>query len=220
MINISESLFSYVNIAVLLLLGLFFFIGYKRGLVRSVISVIFSIASLYIAWLLASVFAKRFPLWKVNIYAIQGTVFEDAAKELMNQFLWFLLLTVLIKFFFMFIVYILKGVKKIPVVKDFDALGGGIFGLIEAFFWIFFLCILLNTRIFANGAELIDNTLLKPINGITSVLVSHVSKNINGVEGMSTLLQGGNNLAQEQKENLEKWLDENGYGEAANSLDN
>ena len=220
MINISESLFSYVNIAVLLLLGLFFFIGYKRGLVRSVISVIFSIASLYIAWLLASVFAKRFPLWKVNIYAIQGTVFEEAAKELMNQFLWFLLLTVLIKFFFMFIVYILKGVKKIPVVKDFDALGGGIFGLIEAFFWIFFLCILLNTRIFANGAELIDNTLLKPINGITSVLVSHVSKNINGVEGMSTLLQGGNNLAQEQKENLEKWLDENGYGEAANSLDN
>ena len=220
MISISENLFSYVNIAILLFLGLFFFIGYKRGLVRSVISVVFSIASLYIAWLLASVLAKRFPLWPVNLYALHGTGFEEAAKELMNQFAWFILLTILIKLFFMFIVFILKGVKKIPVVKDFDALGGGVFGILEAFFWIFFLCILLNTRLFSNGADVIDNTLLKPINGITSALVSNVSKNINGVEGMSTLLQGGNNLAQEQKENLEKWLDENGYGEAANSLDN
>lgn len=220
MITISENYYLYINILVLLFLALFFFLGYKRGLVRSVISMLFSILSFYIAWMVASVLCKFFPIWPVNIYAIQGTPFEDAAKQIMNQFSWFIVLVILLRLLFLFISYLLKSIKKIPVIKNFDELGGGIFGLIEAFFWIFFICIVLNTRIFSNGQDVIDSTLLKPINSISSTLLTKVSDELDGVEGMSTLLQGGHDLANEQKENLEKWLIENGYGEAVESLEN
>ena len=220
MITISEQLFSYTNIIVLLFLALFFYIGYKRGLVRSILSVLFSVLSLFIAWNVAAVLAKVMPIWPVNIYALQHTPMADAAKQLMNQFAWFILLSILIKLVFIFINHLLKSVKKIPIIKHFDAVGGGVFGIVEAFFWIFLICVLLNTRIFANGGELIDKTLIKPINAFSSAIVSQISDQLDGVNGMSVLLQGGSNLAEEQKENLENWLIDNGFSDAANSLGN
>ncbi len=220
MITITDKYYSFINIAIILMFIFFFIIGYKRGFIRSIISLVFSIITLYLAWSFSSILAKHFPFWPVNLYALHNTPMEEAAKHLMNQFSWFIVLTIIIRFIFLFINYVLKSVKKIPVIKGIDSIGGGLFGLIETCFWIFFLCILLNTRVFANGNEIIESTYLKPINNFSSNIVSKISDEMHGVEGMKELLQGGSNLAEEQKENLENWLIDNGYSEAADTIDN
>ena len=80
-----------------------------------------------------------------DVFAANGSIqslgqyFDNTIAVILVNILSFLLLFFLIKVFFIILVSIAKAVVNLPVLKQFDALFGGAFGVLRGFFVLYFL---------------------------------------------------------------------------------
>ncbi|MBR2067814.1 MAG: CvpA family protein [Solobacterium sp.] len=190
MFAINESWFMYINIAILIMTIVFVFLGYKKGFVRSIVSLFTSLIAMYVAWLFSGILAEHLPIWPVNIHALNGTALAEAARRYINEIFWFVVLVILVRILLTFVNYLLKSLKDIPLIGKFDSLLGGVFGVVESCIWIFILSIILALPVFKNGMDVKNNTVIGPVSSISSAIFSHVSNEFKNSEAIDSLLDG------------------------------
>ncbi len=108
-----------VDIFTLLFVFLFIFLGYKRGLVGSILSFASSFLCIPLAGVISLAFSKS------GIYT--GIVM-------------FIVMFFVLKITFSVLGFSLSFIKKIPIIKTVNALGGSIFGLLNGLILTTFLC--------------------------------------------------------------------------------
>ena len=219
MIEVKEAWILPFNIFLIALIALLFFVGYKKGFVRSLLSLVVTLVSFYAAYILSDILGKHVKLWPVDLSLLHSKALEDAARYFVNRICWFVLLFIVIRLAFIFIDLFFKSIKQLPILKEVDSFLGGIIGVIESFIFIVIICFFLNTPLFSNGNILVEKSIIKPINSFMSIVFNSVTDDVDNANAITQLIDNGNQLTDQYKEQLENWLIDNGYVDAYQELD-
>lgn len=195
---ISSEYFVYINVVIVAIYVVFAIRGYKNGLALQVVDLIYNVLAIVAAWFISPILAAHFPLVKLDeVYtALNFNVLIDTLIYCVIVFL-------VLKFIYMFIKPIFKGVTKLPIIGFVNKVGGFLFGLINATVVVLLLSMLLNTPMFSNGKEVKDNTYLKYCNNLSAKAMEVTLKHVNLDSIKDTI---DNFDVDKSREELEKWL--------------
>lgn len=198
----------------ILVLGVFIFCiarGWKKGLLRSLLSLFSMFLSLWLAWNAKEILASRISILPEGWLGRSGLAGIDAVYTFFNQIAWFLILFLIFRFLFLILDRILKRLHSIAGIRQISEILGGIFGGMQAVLWCLLLCVVLSTPLFINGSLAMNGTALGIIRDLSeSVGVSQTDPVVTS-SAFSTAQNGIGKLTEEERKTIEKWLDDNGY---------
>ena len=186
-----------IDLIIVLIMLLFIFLGYKRGLVK----VAFKLCTFFIAIIVAFVFYKpvaKLVIANTNIdetieTAITRKILPEGATETqevdlsqdlpsiilknssdtvqsisksftntINETACLLLIFIIVKIVLKFVTALADLIAKLPILKQFNKLGGTLYGIIEGLFIVF-----LGFAIISLIAPMLDSSVLDAINSST-----------------------------------------------------
>lgn len=199
------------GIALLICIALMI-LGYKKGFARSVLSLIGSIASFYLAWLLSDPLSTRFRLYEqIEENDVSGFLLSTFVSSMINQILWFLICFALLRILVILLDKLLKGIHKIPGLHLIGGILGAAFGAVETVIWILVLCIILETPLFSNGSAIIDQSILGPVRKKTSQVFTTFASPAIMSGFISQMQENAEEISQEKVDAFDQWLNEENF---------
>ena len=178
--NIPNTYFIYINIGIILVYLLFIIIGYKKGFLFELVSLIYSVLSCLIAWFVSPVLASTYPIVKLaelqsDTDLISKLINLDAIS---NTIIYFVIVFLVLKLVYLLLAFILKGINKVPVIGKFNKLLGGLAGIINATIVVLILSTLLNLPIFENGNQIKKETFFIYVHEYSQNALKYVLDNV------------------------------------------
>jgi len=179
--NISSNLFLYINIFIAILYLFLIIIGYKKGFIYELVSLAYTAISVMISWFLAPVLGKLYPIVKLSNTNIEAQLVSKFVNidAILNTILYFIIVFVILRIFYIVLSFLLKGMNKIPVIGKFNQILGGLMGIVNATIISLVLSFLLSLPVFKNGEEVRKNTVFKYITKYSDKLVTYAVDNLN-----------------------------------------
>lgn len=211
MFEVDQSWQTPVNLLVLVIFIFCIARGWKKGLLRSVLSLVSMFLSIWLAWHTKEIFSSRFAILPDTGMQETKLFGLDAVYGFFNQIVWFLILFVIFRILFFLLDRVLKKLHSIQGVRQISEILGGIFGGIQAVIWCTLLCLLFSTPLFHNGMQMVDGTVLGTIRNVSMEISGNADLPVLTGNAFSTAGENMDKLTEEEKKALNKWLDENGY---------
>lgn len=176
---IKEEYFLFINIFIALTFISMILLGYLKGALYELISILYSILSVFIAWFTSPVLASTYPLIKISELYPESELFVNIFNldPLVNTLLYFVLVFVTLRLLHFIIQLILKGFNKVPVLGSFNRMLGALIGVINGFVVTLVISIIFTLPVFKNGTEIKEKTIIKYINGISNKAITYVIEN-------------------------------------------
>lgn len=219
MFEVNEQWLLPADIVILLIFVIHFWIGYKRGFLRTVVSLVLLVLSYFSSWILSGVLARYIQIWPKGWNYLQGSMFEAPAMRFLNEVSWFLVLLIAFRIVSLLIDRMVKDLQNLPVIHQASALLGGALGLLEGTVLILALSLLCNTPVFSNGNMLVEKTLAKEVNGLVTMAFDRFSLPVIDAEAFNQIYEDASKLSEEQKQAVEEWLKERGFEELSSYKD-
>ncbi len=213
MVVITESMYIWIDVALVLFYALMCFLGYRKGILRTVIDLVGTAAVIYLSWLLAPILSDFAHIFPSDFAPMQDTVMSSAVYQFCNELLWFLILFVILKIILALLENIAKGIQSIPGLHFISSILGGIFHVIIGLLWTLVFCIVLSLPVFEGGDAAINGTLLGTVRTAVNEIASTYVEPFMDTEAFSTLFEDATELKEDQQETIRKWLIDHGYTE-------
>lgn len=214
MIELNESIVIVLNLCALLLAIYFIFQGFRKGLLRSLLSLVGTILSFYLSWMLSEDIGNTFPLIQntstdILIQQMSGEIYTFA-----NRVIWFVIVFIILRIICFVLDFILKSVHKIPGVHFVSSILGMLFGLVETVVWILLLCIFIESPIFAHGSTMVDESVLGAIKDLVTPISQQLFEPVIKTDAYSKIIDDINSISEDKIENIKTWLEgqESNYG--------
>ena len=198
--TLSESLYILIDAVVVLIVLICLLVGFKRGFVYQLFSLLSFGLSLVIAWVCSPILAEHIP-----IFTGEETLIEMVTNFTLNNLAWFFIVTLVLKVVFGILLAIFKQIKHIPIIGGLNALGGLLTGAINGYIWVSMCSVLLLTPLFENGSDIRDGTIIKPFTTLGDQVITLVTDGIDeyvASEGLGSL--------DDYRDQVEDWLIEIG----------
>ena len=199
---IPNECFLYVDIAIITILLLSAFIAFKKGFLLQIISVIYTLVSIFLSWFVSPILAANFPLIK-----FEETYQNVNVTPIVNSFIYCVIFFVFLKIIYCFIEPLFKSVSDIPLIGFFNKIGGFVLGLLNGLLIVLLIGTLLNTPLVKNGKEVKENTIYKYTESLTNTCVKIMIDNIN-LEALKNKVS--NFDVKKGREALNIWMKEQG----------
>lgn len=177
------------DIIVVVLFSLCIISGYRKGLLRSFLSLFSTIISFGFACFFSNVLASKIVIFHISDSIPFLSTIAAPLLTFVNQIVWFLLLFVGVKLILSIIDLIIRMIRDVL----FDVNGsllGAVFGAIEAFIWCAAFSIFLSLPLFKGGETVIAESFLGPIRSISETCLSSFEFNpIQQAEEMSQTMK-------------------------------
>lgn len=209
--TIQSTSFLYINISIVLFFFIMCILGYKKGIIRTAINFIGTLASLWISTLLAPVCADYAHIWKEEWTPLQDSPLKEAVYAFLNEMIWVVLLFILIKIFFAFLEHFAKGLQNIPVLGTVSSLLGAVLHALTGVVWILIFAVILNLPVFTNGKEVIQGTFLNPIIKVTDTVTKNHIQPLLESQAFDSWIKDAGALQDNQREVIKNWLETHGY---------
>lgn len=177
---IPENYFIVFDIVISLLFLAMIFVGYKRGLLYELVSILYTLGSLFFSWFIAPVLAGLYPLVDIAKIYPESSLLVDVfdLNPILNTIIYFVLVFLALKVLYFIISIILKGFNSIPVLGFLNRLLGACLGFINGLLITMVISMLFTLPLFANGQKIKDETILKYINNFTQNALNYIVENI------------------------------------------
>lgn len=178
--NIPEAYFMYLNIIIALIYLAFIIIGYCKGFIYGVISVIYTGLALFISWLLSPVLSNLYPIVNMESESLEAQLLNKFidTNQIINNVLYFVIIYLVLKVLYIIISLIVKAFNKVPVLGTFNKILGGILGFVNATIVALLISVVLTLPVFKNGNEARDASVLKYIKSTSDKVVSYIIDNM------------------------------------------
>lgn len=203
-----------LNIAIVLILALFVFSGYKQGFLLKALGCLGFLVVGFLAWMIAPFLAKLLHIFPVAWTPMADTIIGDAFYEQLNVLTVFLLLFIIFSIVVMFLRPILKGISSIPVISQANKLLGTVFGFIQGLILMMFVTIILHTPLLANGETVIQRSFLKPIGDVSESLFFFAQDSLAELKSVQKIVTPSTALTPNDIETIRGWLLDNDIEEA------
>ena len=176
--SLSSNYFFIVDIIVVVIFILCMAFSYKNGLIYELVSLLLIFISLFFAYLLSPILAKRYYLIKPDLSSfpdINPTVIYNGV----NVVVWFIVLVILFCLILILIKPLFKKLTKIPVIGWVNKVFGVVIGFIKGLFICFIISYLLSISIFKNGNDIKNGTFIKYSDELSNKAITIIIKNVN-----------------------------------------
>lgn len=211
MFEVTESWQMPVN---LLVAAVFIFCmvrGWKKGLLRSFLSLFSMFLSLWLAWNTKDIMATEISILPESWLGNSLLSGIDAVYTFFNQIAWCLVLFLVFRILFFVLDRILKKLHAIAGIRQISELLGGVFGGIQAVLWCLVLCVVFSTPLFINGSLAVDGTALGVVRDLGGSVMESPADPVVTSEAFSMAQNGMNKLTADERKVIAKWLNDNGY---------
>lgn len=196
----------YINIALVVFLLIAIVVGYIKGLLLQLVQALTVIVAIVLAWLLSPSLGKAIKLWPADLAPFQDTVLSSLFYEKINAVLWFILVFLGVIVLMLLLRPIIKSISKIPVIKQVNKVFGIGFSVVIYGLYLLIFIYALNSPLFQNGAEIIEQSWLKPAKEIVSTTFNFIEKPLLESEKLQNLIANRENLTEEDFAFLTDWL--------------
>ncbi len=203
MITIANALFVLLLIVLMIL-------GYKNGLVLSLLNCLGWIAAFLAAYLFSPSAAQILNLYPLSLTPMNDTAFGPVFQQMLNQLLWFVLIASAVKLVCTLLKPIAKMFVKIPVLGFFNRLAGSAFGVVNMWIWTSIITLVLSLPVFPWGKQVVDGSLLKSASLISDLIAEKIHVDAEDVEALMNLVDGMKNLDEQTLEQIRTKLAEAG----------
>ena len=178
--NIPSNYFICIDILVVLLFIIFIFVGYKKGFLYELFSLIYTLASTIASWFLAPVFASLYPLIKLkNLTNDQMIIANFVNLEvILNTIAYFVIIFLVLKICYIVLSLLFKSINKVPIVGGFNRILGALMGIVNAAIITLFISMILSMPLIENGDEVKKNTVFAYINTYGEKAMSYIVENV------------------------------------------
>ena len=205
--TLPASIFQYMNIAILVFVGLMLIYGYFKGFLLQIFSILIFIAVAFVSWLIAPALAKAVPLMQANeqfnVIPIIGPLFQDS----INTIFWFIIIVVGLMILSLFFKPVLKGIGKIPIIKTVNRVLGLLLAGLKAAVVLILVALLFNSGLFTNGKALVTQSYLGQLMPVTQSMVDSLSAKFDP-SGLVGKIMTGSEFSVDDTIALENWLSE------------
>ena len=161
MVNLNESMIMPVNGIVILLAFVCMWNGYRKGLLRSLLSLA--------GTLLETLTAQYYTL--------------------ANRLLYFVILFLVFRIVCMLLDFLLKVLQTMPGYHFVSSVSGMILGLIQTCIWCLVICVVLESPVFYHGSMIVNETILSPIKEASTLVFTSFSLPLQQADMLSEMLQ-------------------------------
>lgn len=208
MFEFPQEFIVYLNAIWALFLVFVLYRGYKRGMLLQVVGLIGTFVSLIIAWLFSDVFVNVYTFINYNKTGISK--FDMFVSDNANQMIWFIIIFVVIRLLMLVLTPIASMISKIPLIKQVNSVLGALFSIVIYFVYMGLLILFLTLPVITNGNEIIENTLLKPIQSAMVPVTSFLEETVEKNTAIQSLLNN-RGLSTSQKQTMINMLEDNGF---------
>ncbi|MFV0380447.1 MAG: CvpA family protein [Anaerorhabdus sp.] len=198
----------FINIGILIFYIIMFLIGYKKGLVVQIINLLALMVSLYIAWNISAVLVKYISIIPVSTIVSQSSVLASLIAKYIDRIIVTFIIFAIIMFVIKIFARMIKGVLRLPIIKQIDGVLGAIFSLFITSLWILVFSIVLTIPFFKGSQKAIDSSFIKPINKFTVNAISFLEKPLLNIENINNMMNNVDELTDEEIVKLEDWLNQ------------
>ena len=206
--NIPNNYFLFINVGIIAIYLLFIFIGYKKGFLFELVSLIYTGVSALIAWFLAPVLGGVYPIVKLDNLSDDAKLVSKFVnlEAITNTVIYFVIIFLILKLFYWVIALLLKSLNKIPVIGKFNQILGALAGIVNATIIVLILSTLLNLPVFENGKQIKEETFFGYIHEYSQTGLSYILDNVD----LSHIQQQFKDFDIESARNdFKEWLDFN-----------
>lgn len=166
---IPENYFIYINILIGIIYLLFIIVGYIKGFLYEIISLLYTGFSILVAWFISPVLANLYPLVKLENINEEANLINKFinVNSIADFIIYFVIVFLILKLIYVLISLIVKAFNKVPVLGKINKLLGGLFGIINATLITLAISLVFTLPIFKNGNEIREKTILKHISEIS-----------------------------------------------------
>ncbi len=207
MIELNESMVIVLNITALLLAIYFIFQGFRKGLLRSLLSLVGTVVSFYLSWMLSEHIGNAFPLIKNTSTDILIQQMSSEIYTFANRVIWFVIVFIVLRIVCFILDLILQTIHKIPGVHVVSSVLGMLFGLIETVVWILLLCIFIESPIFSHGSTVVEESVLGAIKDFVVPISSQVFEPVVKTDAYSKIIDDIDSLSEEKIKDIQSWLE-------------
>ncbi len=199
------NIFQYVNAAILIFVALMLIYGYFKGFLLQIFSILLFIAVVFVSWMIAPVLAKALPLMQTseqfNVIPVIGPIFQNT----INTIFWFIIIVFGLMILSFFFKPVLKGIGKIPLVKQVNRLLGLLLGGIKAVVVLILVTLLIGSGLFTNGKDLIEQSFLGKVSPAAEWTIVSISSRFDST-GLVAKIMTAQEFSQEDVIVLDAWL--------------
>lgn len=203
--NIPQETFVFIDIFIGLIFLIFIIKGFKNGLVYELINLGFFVISIIASWIVAPILGGKVAIFDVTKTIDTPFIDLSSINSIINTFIWFVILIVVINFVYMIIKPIFKKFSKIPLLGFANKILGSCINIIYAFLVTLIISMLFTFPVFKNGKDVIDNTVLKYADDVSGVVTKLIIKNID-----LSKIDTNNFSIEETRQELLDWLIDKG----------
>lgn len=214
MITVNADQSMILNIIAIILIVFLCIQGFRKGLIRSILSLIGTILSYYLAWLISKSLAEYFPIiTNITIDSLpelitQSDLYQNLIVNGIDRIIWFLIMFFALRIILFVLDKILKQIHEIPGIHMISGILGMLFGFIESVVWLVVLAIILETPLFNGGKELVDHSILSPVKEASTNAFSSFTTPLTMMDDISSLEENIDTFTQDQLQQLQKYLEE------------
>ena len=201
MVNLNESMIMPVNGIVILLAVVCMWNGYRKGLLRSLLSLVGTIASFYLAWMFSENLSTSMPLIKNTSQDPLMQAFTVQYYTLANRLIYFVILFLVFRIVCMLLDFLLKVLQTMPGYHFVSSVLGMILGLIQTCIWCLLMCVVLESPVFRHGSLIVNESILSPIKETSTLVFTSFTLPIQQADMLSEMLQE----VEQNKNNLEEF---------------
>lgn len=195
-----------LNIGVLLLIALFIFSGYKNGFLLKVIGCVSYLVIIFVSWFLSPALAGMVQIYPLELTPFAGTFIQPFFYQTLNRITIFFLVFIALCIIVSLVKPLFKGLGKIPILSQINTILGVVFGFLQALIACMVITLIFHTPIFTNGTQVIEKSVLKPIDQINEKVLFVVSDTIAQWDSLQKIITPSETLLDEDYQNINEWM--------------
>lgn len=195
-----------LNIAILLVLGLFAYSGYTQGFFLKLLGCFGFLVCALVAWLLSYPLSSVLHLYPSHLISVSNPQITQIFYQTMNRIVVFAVLFLLLSIAVLFLKPILTTFGKLPLIQEMNKLLGTALGAVQGLVFVMIVSFIFSTPLFANGLRVIEASSLKPINAMTEGLLFFCHDQLGELKAIQKVVTPSTVINEEDMGYIEHWL--------------
>ena len=196
----------FINIAVIAFLIISLVVGYMKGFMWQLVKTLAVLGVILLCWIVAPGLSKLIQVFPAKYAPFQDSPLSSVFYDKINTLCWFLIVLVVGLIVIAIIRPVFNFITELPVVKQVNKIVGALLSLVPSFIIVVLFTYILNTAIFTNGKEIVNNSILKYTNVVVDKVADVLKDTLAENLAIQKMLSDPLSLQKEDISNIINWL--------------
>ena len=204
--TIPENVIPLINIGLVLWLIIAMVMGYQKGFIWEILSILGILVCIFIAWIVAPGMAEIIKVFPESVAPFRGTSVGDLVYTRLNYITWFVIIVIVLLIVLALMKPLFKAITELPVLKQVNGVLGALFSGVKTLVFFVLLVYVLSSAVISNGKDIIEGTLLRYVQMGSRQTIAVISRSFSQNVAIQKMLSDPLSLTEDDLTSIVKWL--------------